>query len=347
MNITEIQLADGIRQLYVPKLNDVTKFSPKGSRDWLAHSGNFVPIDGCQKDYFELTLYDINEFLACWAGDIVRMTCASIETVTKITESQENKKFLAWQMVQYYYSAFYAAHATLKVCGFGLIQLDKQIIRNVVGRAHTLGISRTDNITNGIYCVNIDVPASKIIFYRVNKYDDSHRGLWKRYVDFIDVLRGSAVISGQFDSNCIKSRAPSEAHPLSIYSQLPIADAQIVIDRIEAIRNTIDKRGDSNWLSWVRNLVNYNQAFGIWYPYTEYQPKYDGLLSMRNLYQNNPLCSMLKYDDEEVELSEFVKCCQIINAINYAVIMDLSKRNSKNKSFLLSGPLKFINLHKQ
>ena len=259
------------------------------------NSSNFIPSGGGQKDYFELTLYDINEFLACWAGDIVRTTCASIETITGITESQPNKKFLAWQLVQFYYSAFYAAHASLKICGFGLVQLDKRIIQNIISRAHSLGISMVNSIEKGIYCVNIDVSSSKVIFYRVNKYDDSHRGLWKRYTDFIDILRGSSVVTGQFDSNCIRPREIAEDYPLSIYSQLPMIDAQIIVGRVEAVRASINKRGDSNWLSWIRNSINYNQAFGVWFPYTDYQDQYSKLVSMKELYLGNSLGIALEY----------------------------------------------------
>jgi len=343
MKTKEVQLVDGIRQLYVPKLNEVTKTFLNGTRFWMLYSDHFIPTGSTQKDQFELTLYDINEFLDCWAADIARIACASIETVAGITELPRNKKFLAWQIVEYYYSAFYAAHSTLKICGLGLIQLDKRIIKNIRNRANSLGISMESEISDGIYCVDINVNASKVTFYRVSKYDDSHRGLWKRYIDFIDILRGTAVSTGQFDSNCIRLREPEEEHPLSVYSQMAISDAQIVIERIEAVRTTINKHGDSNWLSWVRNSVNYNQAFGIWFPYADYKTKFDELLSMKDLFLIDPLSSEFR-NDNEIDLVEFVRCCQVINSINYEIILDLSKRHSKNKSFLVSGPLKLVNL---
>lgn len=343
MDIKEIQLVDGLRQLYVPKLNEVTKTFPNGTRYWLANSNQFIAAGSSQRDYFELTLYDINEFLACWAGDIARMTCASAETVAEIGESHGNKKFLAWQIVEYYYSAFYAAHSTLKICGLGLVQLDKQIIRNIKRQANTFDNSMENEISDGIYCVNINVNESKIIFYRVKKYDDSHRGLWKRYIDFIDVLCGSAVLTGQFDSSCIRAREPSEEHPSSVYSQMPTSDAQIIIDRIESLKTTINKHGDSNWLSWVRNSVNYNQAFGIWFPYTNYNTKYNELLAIKSLHLLPPLSPRFRYNDE-ADLLEFAKCCQNINSINYEIILDLAKRHPQNKSFLASGPLKLFNL---
>lgn len=343
MEEKEIHFADGIRQLYVPKLNKISTYSAAGLRTWLARSDNFIPAGINQPDCFEISLYDISESLSAWAGDIVRLACAAFETVDGITEVLDRKKFLAWQLVEYYYSAFYSAHCTLKICGFGLTQLDSQIIQNIKNRADTLGIT-FPNIQKGVYCVKINPNAAKITFYQINRYNDSHRGLWRRYVDFLNVLNGVSVVTDSLDSNCIRKREVTEPYPQSVYAQMPLQDAEIIVNRLEMIKKSLNKKGDCNWLSSIRNLINYNHLFGIWYPYRAYKSEYDRLVSMRSLYMKDPLSQSFCFENE-IELIEFVKCCQIINAINKEIIVDLSLRNPENTSFLRNGPLAYMNLH--
>lgn len=344
MDTNEHYFADGVRQLYVPRLNALSSCSSIGLRTWLSESENYIPVSLSAPGCFEVDFYDISEALSAWAHDIVRLTCASFETVDAITEIPNQRKFLAWPLVEYYYSAFYSAHSTLKICGFGLIQLNGQIIRQIERRAETLS-AELSHLSQGTYCVNISPSESKMVFYLVSKYNDSHRGLWHRYYDFLNVLSGFSVSTDALDSNCIRTRRASEAYPQSVYAQLPQHDAEIVAGRIECVKSVLNKRGDCNWLSWVRNSINYNHAFGIWYPYKSFKGEYEKLIPMRGLYRRNSLDDNLISTGKESELVQFVKCCQQINAFNLDLIKDLSVRHPENKSFLKKGPLAYLNLH--
>lgn len=346
MKSSEISVADAVRQFYFPFLHRISSFSQIGVRGWLQKSDHFIPIDLHKKDCFEITFYDIFEFVKAWAGDIVRLSSASLETVNGITDSCKNKKFLAWQLVEQYYSAFYAAHSTLKICSFGLVQLDNSIINNIKKIADIRGVHFTSDVTKGIYCVDIISNQSKAVFYKVNRYDDSHRGLWHRYADFIDVIRGLSVTTGHYDSTCVRPWDGSEPVPHSAYSQLPRENADLIIQRLELIRKTMDIRGDNNWLSSIRNNINYNQSYGIWFPYVGYMEKYESLVSMKKLYLDGAMSPKFQYK-HEYDLEEFVNCCQLIISINYELLADLESRNPLNKSFLKFGTVKLINLHQQ
>lgn len=339
----QLQIVDGIRHLYLPKLNTVSRCASQGLRKWLSASDTFIPITTPDTNCVEFSLYDPTDVVACWASDIVRLGCASVETLFSISENPNDKKFLAWQAVEYYYAAFYAAHCTLKICGFGLIQIDNSIISNIRTRASTLGVP-VPNIVRGTYCVNIDPITSKMTLYRVSRYDDSHKGLWQRYTDFLSVLIGTSVSTAARDSNCIRLRKPGEATPLSVYSHMPTSDAQAIVSRLEDIRSMLNQRGDNNWLSHVRNELNYSHAFGVWHPFKAYNDCYSTLPGMYSLFLQNPLCSDFSVRDEP-ELLAFAKCCQLVNSINREIILDLSVRHPDNKSFLRTGPISFLNLH--
>ena len=343
MNTSDIQFVDGIRQMYLPKLNTVQKISESGLRKWLSQSDSFIPVNTSNSNRIELCLYDTTEVIACLANDISRLASAAFETAMSIDECTKDKKFLAWQLVEYYYSAFYSAHGTLKACNLGLTQIDSNMIANIRRRAITLGIT-LPSYSKGIYCTHIDSTSSKIILFRVSRYDDSHKGLWQRYSDFLGILSGVSVATNSFDSNCVRSRQPNEPTPLCVYSQLPSPDSHRIVAKIDEIKNTLNKKGDNNWLSFMRNSINYNHAFGVWYPFKTFDSTFAQFAGFNHLFIKDPLNTDLTIFGD-TELHEFIKCCQSINSINYAVLCDLSQRHPESKSFLRTGPLEYVKLH--
>ena len=345
MDIKEIDITDGIRQFYIPRLNTISKSAGVSLRNWLASSDSFIPSYIGPGDSFELVFYDISTFLSCVASDISRLSCASIESLNSINENTESRKFLAWDLIKYYYSAFFSAHSTLKICGFGLVQFDQTIVNSIKRRASTLGIT-FPQISQGVYCFKTDVIASKVTFFKVTRYDDSHKGLWHRYIDFLNVLSGVSVETENLDSNCIMKNESGKRPQKCVYSQIPLADAETIVSRIDELKAIINKRGDSNWLSSIRNTINYNHAYGVWFPYKRFEESHYQLLSLKDYYFLSPLDEKFTIDFS-TDLFAFVKCCQLVNSINYSLLIDLEKRHPEKKSFLLYGPFSYIKLYKK
>lgn len=93
----------------------------------------------------------------------------------------------------------------------------------------------------GKQAVDADVRTLNLRFYKNLLYDNNHEGLWKRFVDFL-------------------------AHvDQTLLSHLPQAESETVSDKIKeilrALRNWNSQNG--NWLSRIRNLINYSQSYGI------------------------------------------------------------------------------------
>lgn len=130
----KVKFADCSRHLYVPKLNAINKVSRFGMRTWLIGSENFQVISS-NDNWVEICYYDENEVLEALASDISRLSCAFLESVANVAESKITNKFVAWNLVQYYYAAFYSAHSILKILDFALIQLDSEIINGLSRRA--------------------------------------------------------------------------------------------------------------------------------------------------------------------------------------------------------------------
>lgn len=336
-----IQMVDGIRQLYSPRLNTVSKEAEHGIRYWLLYNDSFIPSFNSSNNSMEFILYDGSEMLRYLAKDISRLSCAAIESLSSIQESINNKKFLAWQMVKAYYAAFYAAHSTLKICGMGLTQIDQRTIQRISRRAASYGFS-IPQIKAGIYCIDFDTHVQKMISYYVSKYDDSHRGLWRRYIDLISIVCGTSIRTNHTDSNCIRIKEPSDSCTQSIYNQLPAIDAGPIVNRLEALKNALNKKGDSNWLSYIRNEINYNHAYGLWFPYKLYEEEYSYTLNNKTMFIDNPLSNRFDFANE-CELKQFFICCQLIVAINREMVEDLAKRHPDNKSFIRNDILRALN----
>ena len=144
-------------------------------------------------------------------------------------------KFLAWKLVNYYYSAFFYAHSILKVLGFGLVQIDDRIVAQLKQRAASYGFGDAV-ISRGIYCFSISKSA-KVVFYKVDKYSDSHKGLWNRFADLLDVLNAKAVLTGKYDSTYVVKKTESEIPVTSVYGNMPLGEATVVT------RNSRSSRG--------------------------------------------------------------------------------------------------------
>lgn len=105
------------------------------------------------------------------------------------------------------------------------------------------------------------------------------------------------------------------------------------IERIDDLRKALNTNGDLNWLSSVRNIVNYSHGFGVWFPCKLYLKQYDKILTLNSLCYENPMASCFDITGES-ELVKFVKTCQLINFINMDILEDLLNRHPENKSFL-------------
>lgn len=334
MGNSDIKFSDGVRHLYIPLLNSISSFKDKGLRFWLETSENYITLSNASNKFFEIAYYDIKEVLEYLASDINRLSCASLETVNNICESRSNRKFLAWNLINYYYSAFYSAHSILKTLGFGLIQINDRITSRIERRAAAYG-QTMPHIENGMYCFDFSKRGT-IIFYRVSRYNENHKGLWLRFIDLLNVLSGISVVTGSFDSNCIAAWNSSVNHPLSFFSNMTFDDALNIVDKVDGLKKILNKNGDYNWLSSVRNILNYNHGFGVWFPYNSYSDDYERIISFHELCFANPMDTDFE-NNNDIDLIVFVKTCQQINAINIDILKDLVDRHPNNKSFLRNG----------
>ena len=338
----EINYADGLRHLYVPSLNKVSSITKKGFRDWLRESSAYRIMDNISNDTFSISCYDYAEAVEHVAYDINRLSCAALETIFNTKESSVNRKSLGWTLIQVYYSAFFSAHSLLKILGYGLIQIDGHTIDQIKQREAVFGVNV--NLSSGVYCSFFDERGSRVLFKKVSAYDDSHKGLWRRFTDILDVLQNKKYSLNNNDPFLLIQNTTGAIYRESVYKQLQQTDAIKMAEYISKLQERLRERDNYSWLSTTRNLINYSHQFGIWYPYSAFLKEYEKIDTLRKLFPLDPFDKNF-YVDNEMSLLKYMRTCQLVNSVNFEILQDLRARHPENKSFLEKGVFAFHNLY--
>jgi hypothetical protein len=270
------------------------------------------------------TVLDFREktFIAiALAHDACRLSCASFQTVSGIAADIGQRDYTAWSLVKMYYAAFYAGNALLRLFGESCSFFDRVHILRLVQLAAATGVLPTFRIESGLYrCVLIrEATALKCTRARSGS-GGAHESFWEIFGSKIDAL-SEGVLKGQ----------------------LLRADAQSVFNQLEGSRKILRRKGSYNWLSVVRNDLQYRHQFGVWFP-TQLKPRDRDSLSRLVLGWNADPMGIELGTGRIGILGEFVSCCSFIVALCHAIlerIADLSTAGTK--SFVRLGPMVFLN----
>jgi hypothetical protein len=300
-------------------LNDVSGNVYQKLSVWIS-DGKYQIYNQVDREAFCLNISDKEPLLKAFAYDCNRMSIAVIETIDSITLSQKLPKSRAWMIIQFYYSAFYAAHAILRLFGIACTQLDKSetnkiehvadLFNNANGVTITSGFYRCDydNNNNLLYCKKLNTPQN----------GGSHEKMW---IVFQETLRSI--------SNDILTGSGSSI------------TKQNVAAKLSELCDVLSSR-NSNWLSNIRNMTTYRHEYSAWYPYSKYQKYYDNLYDCISHWNSDPM-NIVIWPNQDKELLSFMEACSMIVAICNCLIEDMTSRCSTGKSFHIYGPLAIIN----
>jgi hypothetical protein len=176
-----------------------------------------------------------------WTADISRFAMAAFETMATAQAPAALPRSLAWLCIKAYYAAYFAAHTLLRLSGVSLTTFaakEKSAIRSVtytyLGTAYS--------VTGGVHAVTL-TPSPASVDIKPLPEDSSHLPVWRYFGSFIDeVLTAIATL-------------PTSADVLNAINDL--SDLQKDLRRI----------GGPTELSTVRNDINYQQMYEVWYPY--------------------------------------------------------------------------------
>ncbi len=236
-----------LHQLAANNVFEVTNPTQGDLKAWLANGQYLLasPLasnTSSRATDFKLFFQRSDFYYASMANECNRFSQAAIETMWSIGEVSRLPKSAGWSTIKMYYSAFFAAHSLLRIYGKACSQLSAQHVAKVYEiAAATSYAGNVTSIDSGFYLSSVD---NGEVTYR--KLKDSHADTWSSFFDLL------AWIIQEIDGTT--GRGVHKADAMTLVSNIKLA-----ISRSGASRG--------NWMSQMRNKINYQHTSGVWYPY--------------------------------------------------------------------------------
>ncbi|MFN5397619.1 MAG: hypothetical protein ACK5RE_09325 [Pseudanabaena sp.] len=317
---------NAIQPFWINGLNEITGRQSSGFLNWIVDANYQIYTDVSSESFIlEISNTNGNPLINAFAFDCNRMASASFESMWLISKSELFPKSTGWLVIQSYYSAFFAAHSILRMFGISCSQLDPTAIKEVSKIADLFSQRPAGvNIKTGYYKCSYDHIRHKLNCEHLKASGGgSHENFWKTF------YREFKNISTQILSS----------------SLLPIADAQKVSGQIEAMCLNLCRNGmnGGNWLSHIRNKVNYQHEFNCWFPYQGVSNRYiSELYETSQTWLTDPMQINLTATHE---ILLFHRTCNFIVSLCRTLVEYMSDRCSqgRKKSYLADGSINLLN----
>lgn len=313
--------ADTLRRFWLPRLNEISgKPSLPDVRAWIGRQKfqAYSPI----KYPFQLTYSDQDLICQAIAGETVRMSTAALESIVSIQPVANLPRSKAWAAIQWYYAAFYSAHALLRMFGQSLVQLDAGQARDINQVASLFG--QAGSASAGFHLIEIISVSKTVVFSKMDGSGGSHEFMWRSFERWLDIK----------SKELLKTSG----------SIIEIQDVVTRLDDLRAILNTPPAPVGS-WLSHVRNLVNYKHDLATWHPYLGHNDRDLCLFS----YAVPPpsKADSIRLSPPMRPLERFLAACRFIVALCLETSAEMSLRCPTNDSFHNKGVLHLEKLLQQ
>jgi hypothetical protein len=313
-----------LRQFWLPGITSITGKPTRGLQAFLLDD-RYRLFKLATPSEFEVTPFDSHEIKNAICHDLSRMACASFESMYSMEPPAELDKSCGWGIIRSYYAAFFAAHSIIRIFGTTCTQLDTahvQYISTVGSYTHPQLVKHS----SGIYRTQWDEGNGVLRFSKPT--ESSHEATWKIFLDTLIGIRNS-LLGGS-------------AAGL-------ITDLQNSALEIDALRNELCSGGFNfgNWLSSMRNRINYRHDFDTWFPYGRPAKHYRAIWSGANdrwLRDPMPIKSM-PLQGREVE--KMMELTGVIVALCRCLIEHIGETCFKKDSFVKFGPQSFIDFSKR
>ena len=318
-------LSDAVRPFWLAGLNDVSGRTVKELAGWLCDE-DYQIYSAVTSGSFSLTVSDRRALLSAFATEVNRISTASFETLAQLRLTWPSKS-VAWPLIQRYYAAFFAAHATLRMLGGGCGTFGRAQTSSVLKVGRAWGVDVPTSLNGGLY--RFQYGNSESGFDASCLAGSPHEAFWCLYDSKIVSIRDS-LLSGN-------------SHVALTQDQRQVVAVKLgqLHDNLTYLRTS----RSAGWLTHVRNAINYDQKFSTWWPYTD-RPKYYDRLAVLDADLNSAFDIDLVPQDGE-DLARFQATCNFVIALCQENIRDMSQRCSIGKSFLQYGGYAYLQLSDQ
>ena len=313
-------ISSAIRPFWVPGLNAISGRLEYNLSDWVIKQKYqiYTPLEN---NKCLLHISDKDNLLAAFAFDCNRMAVAAFESMHLINQSKSIPKSTSWLIIQSYYAAFFAAHSILRMLGISCSQFEQTQISKIEEIADMVGNKNGIQLKQGSYQCSYNESDKKLICKAAS--GGTHESFWKIF--------------------CYEMRNLS-SNILS--SNLPISQSQNVATKLEDMCSALCHEGKNggNWLSYVRNIVNYRHELGSWFPYQKITKSLiDDLYCNYYTWLVDPMqITFVVKPGTDIQL--FHNLCNFVVGVCRVLIQDMFNRCPTGKSYLTNGSIRFLKM---
>jgi hypothetical protein len=245
-----------------------------------------------------------------FAVDSARMAMAAFETIEGASVATRLPKGIAWVLIRCYYAAFFAAHSIGRILGRSILRLDGAATNAIDGVTNIYGMQHHGGLQRGLYSCVADGAQKTLVLNKLLE-EKSHEAFWS---DFTGLLRDSVsrILTGPMAASSGRAAAK--------------------LTELELTLTNAGATAKGNWLSQTRNRVNYQHAYGVWYPYAGRLRYYDRLTDMLGDWRKAPE-SLSIWSQPGRELQQVVEASNLLLAICRALCQDIANRCPRGVSF--------------
>lgn len=300
------QISQGILTSTIPNLCEEPGIR-EGIRGWL--SSSIFQLHSWDGSLLKLDRFDGALFRKYLAFDYERFALSSAESYTYCTAEYSSSGVIGWPILKLYYSAFFAAHAIMRGLGQGIVKLERQQTDLLNGIIQiTLGTAAT--LQPGMYHFELEVnqlgqPSLSMQAHR--EASGVHDGFWRAFSTCLDDLADKIV-----------SRS--------------LPDAGDFVGGLSELRPYLSPstHGRGAWISAIRNQVNYQHAYDVWFP----RKKQEAIAKKLN--------AVKKSSSEAVRLDlalspdpipALISASEFLSNLNFEQADFLARRSTKARSF--------------
>ena len=310
-----------LRQFWLPGITSITGKQQRGLQAFLLDD-RYRVYAFPTANFFEITPLDSNEIKHAICHDLSRMACAAFESVYAVQPPAGLEKSSGWGVIRSYYAAFFAIHAIVRIFGTTCTQLDVQHIQ-YISKVTSYTHAETVKHSGGLYCGKWDDVNGVLRFSKPT--ENTHEATWKIFLDLLIELRDSLLNGSSIGL---------------------VVDLQNTALELDSLRKALCENGFNlgNWLSNIRNRVNYRHDFDAWFPYGKPKNHYHSIWNgadERWLKSPMPIKTIPIHGRE---LEKMIELSGAIVSLCRCFIEHISETCVKKESFVKYGPYSIIEL---
>jgi hypothetical protein len=282
----------------------------KGIRSWLT-SGSFR-IDGTSTSK-HLVLKNViqTELLNYQLYDFQRFALSSFETFAKSSSDPTRPSALGWPLLKAYYAGYFGGHALMRAAGQAIIRLESLQtgpLTTLVQIASGSPITITPGTFHLRLIQNPDLTID-VILDSMDETGGAHAVFWRAFCQlFLSDVNATVAAAG-------------------------LPDANEVISKLGDLQELLRGKGSSagTWLSQIRNRINYQHEYGVWFPFgvSRTEIRQVNSLDLRSLPN-----ARLDFDHNKQTIQAFWAGCLFIARLSYDLSEILATQTTSKYSFV-------------